>query len=244
MEAILTAKPIDKIKVLHVIDTLGVGGAERILISTINSLPEFEHHLIYLAGPDDLLTEVNQDCRVLKLKWRSRFSFIKDIFVIRKYIRENQINIIHSHLFIATIITRLAAPRHVKFFTTLHNRPSKSYFNNRPVFKLIEKITYRKRHHLIAVSRTVLDDFNDCIGLKGPGIVINNFIEDKFFKPDIKMLSRDKNLRLVTVGNLHYQKNYPYLLDVFKHLPPSISLDIYGWGDMKNQIQKEIDESG
>lgn len=243
MEINLKRKAFDKIKILHIIDTLSVGGAEKILVSTINGLPEFEHHLIYLASPDDLLGEVNKECRVLKLKWRSRFSFINDIFIIRKYIKENQISIVHSHLFIATIIARLATPADVKFFTTIHNRPSKSYLKNRPLFRLFEKITYKRRHKLIAVSKTVLDDYNECIGLKGPGIVVNNFIEDKFFRQEIKSLSKDKKLRLVSVGNLHYQKNYPYLFTVFKNLPSSISLDIYGWGDMKMQFQKEIEKS-
>ena len=244
MERASNQNSFEKIRILHIIDTLGVGGAEKLLISTINNMPEFEHHLIYLACPDDLFAEITKECQVIKLKWHSKFSFIKDVFIIRKYIRRNKIEIVHSHLFISTIIARLASPSNVKFFTTIHNRPSKSYLKNKPLLRLFEKITYKRRHKLIAVSNTVLDDYNECIGLKGPNIVVNNFIEDKFFRQDIKPLSQEKKLRLIAVGNLHYQKNYPYLLDVFKHLPPSISLDIYGWGDMKDQLQKEIDESG
>lgn len=239
-----TFNSYEKVKILHVIDTLGVGGAEKLVVAAINNLPELEHHLVYLASPDDLLKEINKECKVFKLKWRSKFSFISDIFLIRKYIKENQINIVHSHLFISTLIARLACPQSIPLFFTIHNRPSKSYFKNRPLFRLFERLTYKKRHKAIAVSKTVLDDYNECIGIKGTSVVINNFIGDDFFKKGIKPLRRDGSLRLVAVGNLHYQKNYRYLLDVFKNLPSSVNLDIYGWGDMEKQLQEEIDEFG
>ncbi len=234
----------EKVKILHIIDTLGTGGAERILVSTINSLPEFEHHLVYLASPDDLLPELPKECRVIKLGWNSRVSFFKNIFSVRRYLKKHKIRIVHSHLALATIIARLSCPKTVKLFTTIHNRPSKAYFKNNSILKWLEKITYKPRHHIITVSNYVLKDYHDCIGIKGPYNVLYNFIDDKFFCSSIKPLNYNGRLKLITVGNLHYQKNYPYLIEVFKKLPASISLDIYGWGKLKVQLQKEIDKYG
>jgi glycosyltransferase involved in cell wall biosynthesis len=45
----------------------------------------------------------------------------------------------------------------------------------------------------------------------------------------------------VSVGNLRHQKNYPYLLEAFKKIPRGVSLDIYGEGIMRNELQEEID---
>ena len=43
-----------KTNVLHIIDTLGVGGAEKILVGTVNGLPGFQHHVVYLSGSDEM----------------------------------------------------------------------------------------------------------------------------------------------------------------------------------------------
>ncbi|HVT84669.1 MAG TPA: glycosyltransferase [Chitinophagaceae bacterium] len=244
MKPSLDQTPDKKLKILHIIDTLGVGGAEKVLVSTINNLPEFEHHLIYLAGPDDLLDEINENCKVSKIKWNSRMSFIKSIFIVRKYLKKNNINIVHSHLALATIIARLSCSKKIKLFTTIHNRPSKAYFRNNKILKFIEKISYKPRHCIIAVSKVVLQDYQDCIGIKGAYCILYNFVDDKFFSSSIKTLDYQGELKLITVGNLHYQKNYPYLIEVFKNLPQNIQLDVYGWGDLKLPIQTEIDKYG
>ena len=38
--------------ILHIIDTLGVGGAEKVMVGCVNGLPELKHHVIYLGGSD------------------------------------------------------------------------------------------------------------------------------------------------------------------------------------------------
>ena len=68
------------------------------------------------------------------------------------------------------------------------------------------------------------------------------FVEDKFFQPAFKRMNYNGTLRLIAVGNLKYQKNYPYLIEAFKKLPKSIRLDIYGSGELAYQLQEEIDK--
>ena len=35
-----------KTNILHVIDTLGIGGAENLLAGTVKSMPDFNHHIV------------------------------------------------------------------------------------------------------------------------------------------------------------------------------------------------------
>jgi glycosyltransferase involved in cell wall biosynthesis len=232
---------LQKPKVLHIIDSLTIGGAEKLLVGTINDLPEFEHHLIYLTGSDALLPQLNVHCRVFKLNSRTKFSFFKSVFFLRRYIKKHGISIVHSHLCLATVIARLACPSNVQLFSTIHNLPSKSYFKSSRLLKWLEKLSYRSRHHIIAICKEVFDDYNKCIGVKGPYTILYNFVEDKFFQPVLKPVNYNGTLRLVAVGNLKYQKNYPYLIDVFRRVPRSIHLDIYGSGSMAYQLQTDID---
>jgi glycosyltransferase involved in cell wall biosynthesis len=71
-----------------------------------------------------------------------------------------------------------------------------------------------------------------------------NFIEDRFFgHPPKKELSKE-GLKLVAVGTLRYQKNYPYLIEAFKKMPANVSLHIYGDGPYREQLQKDIEAFG
>ena len=231
-----------KPKVLHIIDTLTIGGAERLLVGTINALPEFEHHLIYLTGSDALLSSLKADCRVFKLNAQNKIEFLKSAFFIRRYINRHKIKLVHSHLCLATVIARMACPKKVQLFSTIHNLPSKSYFRSSKLLKWLEKLTYRKRHHIVAICKEVYKDYDACIGVKGPYTILYNFVEDKFFQPAFKRMNYNGTLRLIAVGNLKYQKNYPYLIEAFKKLPKSIRLDIYGSGELAYQLQEEIDK--
>src|SRR5688572_3443861 len=96
--------------VLHVIDTLSVGGAEKLLVGTVNGLSQFNHHVVYLSGSDALAKDLPADCKIVKLNFRSKLDTFRCVKQLRRYIRENDIDIVHSHLVMSTIIARLACP--------------------------------------------------------------------------------------------------------------------------------------
>ena len=228
-------------RVLHMIDTLSVGGAEKLVVGIVNSIPEVEHHIIYLAGSDALLKYLPSNCKVTRLNFRSRFDIPRCILKVNGYIKKNRIQVIHTHLFMSTFIARLAAPSNVRIFTTIHNLSSKNYFARSKTVKFLEKTTYRKQHHIIAICHEVLADYENCVGVKGPYSVLYNFVDDVFHRNDYKRLKDKKNLKLVAVGNLKKGKNYSYLIEAFKQMPPEVSLDIYGSGALKDELQQAID---
>jgi glycosyltransferase involved in cell wall biosynthesis len=229
-----------KTNVLHIIETLGLAGAEKIVVGTINGLPRHNHHLIYFRSPDTLRAGIPADCKVRKLNAGSILGYIKAIFIIRRYIRRNNIRIVHSHLCIPTVVARMACPKNVQLFTTIHNLPSKSYFKTSKVLKWLEKLTYRSRHHIIAICQEVYKDYKRCIGIRGKATILYNYIEDGFFSPGFRQPVYGPALKLVAVGTLKYQKNYSYLLEAFKNLPRNISLDIYGIGPLQDEMQQQI----
>ena len=234
--------PIRKTSILQIIDTLGMGGAEKLMIGVINGLPQFEHHVIYVHGSDARIHSLPASCKILKLNCRSRFDIIRCIFQVRKYIKQNNIDVVHSHLLVATLIARIACPRKVKLFTTIHSLSSKNYFANNRIARRMEKLTYRKHHYIIAICEEVLRDYNQCIGIKGPYSILYNYVEDIFYKPDYKRMNFNGSLNLVAVGNLRKPKNYSFLIEAFKDLPKNIHLDIYGAGPLKNELQAAIEK--
>jgi glycosyltransferase involved in cell wall biosynthesis len=230
------------IKLLHIIDTLGVGGAEKLLVGIINKLEGYEHHLIILNKPEDLRPLITVPCKFTNLDIQGKADFFRSIGKVKKYIRENGIDIVHAHLYNAIILSRLATQRKVKLFNSIHAIQSLAAYKVNRLTLYVDKLTYRKRHHIVAVSREVLNDFEKYVGVKGPSTVLYNFIDEKFFAPPTRKEFSSDQLKLVAVGNLRYQKNYPYLIEVFKQLPSSVSLDVYGEGPMRNELQQAIDE--
>lgn len=236
---------MSNINILHVIDTLGVGGAEKLLVGTINNLTGCNHHVIYLCGKDKLASELPANCRVTRLNFNSKWDVPRCVLSIRRYIRKNNIDIVHSHLVMSNLISRLATPRKIKLFNSIHSLLGKRCFApGKNWQRVVEKLTYRKRHHIIAVSEEVRRDYDACIGIKGNYTVLRNFVDGGFFANDYKRMSFNGTLRMVTVGNLKPAKNYPYLIESFKKLPKGIHLDVYGDGPLREELQAEIDRHG
>jgi glycosyltransferase involved in cell wall biosynthesis len=233
---------MSKVNVLHIIDSLGLGGAEKVLVGAVNGLPEFQHHIVYLQGPDTLLKQLPAAAKIYKLNYRSKFDMLTCVKDLRSYIKVNKIEIVHSHLFLATFIARLACHKKVKLFTTIHSLSSKNYFSESKIAKWLEKLTYSKRHHMIAICDEVFKDYNECIGIKGPYSVLYNFVEDIYYKKEPKKMHFTGTLKLVAVGNLRKPKNYPYLIEAFKKMPANVQLDIYGSGPLHNELQQEIEK--
>lgn len=227
-------------KILHVLDTLGAGGVERLVVDIIRGLPQFEHHLIICNGPETLREELPPDCRFTNVQTRNR-KFYKHVWAIKRHVKRYRIDLVHAYLFFPSFITRLATPRKIPLLNSIHSISSLDIYTRSSLALYLEKLTYQKQHWVIAVSQEALNDFDKWVGLKGPNRVLNNFIRDEFFLGTVKQKLNLNCLRLVAVGNLRYPKNYHYLLDAFKKMPENVHLDIYGSGDMQQELQAEID---
>jgi glycosyltransferase involved in cell wall biosynthesis len=233
----------NRLKVLHVIDSLGVGGAERLLRQVIKELARFyEQHIIVLNKPHTLLSELTGIAKITTLDFIYYKNSFKTKRFIRKYVKDNEISVVHSHLYWSNIITRLATTKNIKVFNTIHSISSDATYKHNRFFLYLEKFTYKKNHQIIGVSKEVLVDFEKWIGLKGQSSVLYNPIEDEFFASFSKKGLSGSELRLIAVGSLTTPKNYPYLIEAFKKMPREISIDIYGEGALRSYIQEEIDK--
>ncbi|MCU1340337.1 MAG: glycosyltransferase [Bryobacterales bacterium] len=89
---------MNPIGVLHVIDSLDVGGAERLAVNLVNCLPR-ERYRPYLcttrrAGP--LLNSVHSDVTVLNLARRTRFD-LAALNEMKTFVRKQEIRVLHAH---------------------------------------------------------------------------------------------------------------------------------------------------
>lgn len=225
------------------IDSLAVGGAETLLVGIINDLQGYEQHIITLNGPGALLQQIKVQHTHTNFDIHSFRKVFGNAGKLKKYIRDNGIDLVHSHLYMSNVMARIGTPRNVPLINSIHAISSLAAYKVNKMTLYLEKWSYRKRHTLISVSKAVRDDFEKWVGLKGKDYVLYNFINDKFFNHTKKdFYKAGAPLRLIAVGNLRYQKNYPYLMEAFRNIPAGVHLDIYGEGPMRPELQQQIDQ--
>ena len=104
--------------ILHIIDSLGTGGAETLLINANIRLANSQHILVYLRAPNVYEKQLS-DLPIFYLGFNNWLSLPRAVIKLRELIKHYQVAIVHSHLYYSTIVARLACPPHVKLVVFL-----------------------------------------------------------------------------------------------------------------------------
>jgi glycosyltransferase involved in cell wall biosynthesis len=145
-----------RIRILHVITSLGIGGAERLVISAVRGLPapRFEHAICCLAERGPLAEEaeaaaVRVFCVGEYPGLRHPLAFARLVRIVRTF----RPTIVHTHLQSANLYGRLAArlARVPVVVTTEHN----VYAGKARRYIRVERVLARTTDALIAVSEEV-----------------------------------------------------------------------------------------
>ena len=236
-------------KVLHVINSMTIGGAETLLANSLSpgGLQQHTDNIVaYFQGESHLTGIIDKDVVIHCLNYKGLLNLPATLLKLRKIIKENKIDIVHTHLNPAGTYTHLICPANVPQVHTVHTTYSMDT-ETRPLMKWLERQLYFKKKdcNAILLSDFTKEDFLRSISFRGKTFVLNNFVPDIFFENEIQPEKPvGTALRLIAVGTLKPLKNFEYLLDVFDHLKSEeIYLDIFGGGD-RSAYEKIINEKG
>lgn len=145
----------DKIKVLHLIKSLGRGGAEKLIPETalVHDQSLFEFHCIYFYHQESNIAEELEKAGIkVSLIPSSNLGLFFQIGKVRDFIVRHQIDLIHAHLPWAGILARAVGKMlPVPIVYTEHNTWERynlvSYWGNR--------LSFKKQDIAIAVSNEV-----------------------------------------------------------------------------------------
>lgn len=235
--------------ILHVIDYAGLGGgAEAVVFYSANALPGKNYLYYYANWPNFDEKEFPNITFIKSKRSRSFVNLAMNVLELRKVIKEYKIDIVHSQLFWSNLSARLATPKSVKLFTSIQNIQSLSSLQSKRA-RLIEKWSYRKDETTFCVSNAVSKDYKNIVP-SARTVILYNFISDDFFYDAQPKQTNgiETGIRLIAVGSVKAQKNYPFLLKVFAELKKAgkanIYLDIYGKGELAQKLNREASESG
>jgi glycosyltransferase involved in cell wall biosynthesis len=225
----------DRIKILHVIESITIGGAEKLLCNTIPEMPEYDHLVLSVFSSNDL-SILPKDVKHVSLNAKTKMDVFLKRSAYKKIIKQYQPDLVHAHLYFATVLAKAFTPGKIPLIFTQHFEFSK----NAPkwYYGSLDKFLSRKKHHCIAVSNRVLQDYLATTSFKGSVHVVGNYIPETYFKNSEKSDFGKKDLRLIAVGNVKPIKNQRYILEVFKNLKDlDVSCDIYGNGEEKELLE-------
>jgi len=248
-------------KVLLLVSTRGLFGAENVILELSKQLPlyEFEPHIGILENYRGLHYALEEEAKKNSLlvkifHCKGKFD-IRTVFEIRKYVRQNQIILIHSQGYKSNFYSLLSGSNtKIKRIATCHNWLGNGI--KMKFYENLDKLLLNNFDKLIAVSDILRDEIIRNRIPKEKVMVINNGVDIEKFRlqavgdePDAtsyrlqvrKSLGIGEDEKVVgTVGRLSKEKGHIYLLEAVAKVIsefPAIKLLIVGDGPLKKALQ-------
>lgn len=246
------------LRVAHVIETLGVGGAERLVTDVVRRLDRgrFESRVFPLDEPLDLRAEIESaGVAVDPVLAPPRRRPVACLRGLARRLRQFGPGLVHTHLYYGNVMGRIAArlAGGVSVVTTLHNPDYTFEARNTMLFrgrKILDRVTGSRNAALVAVSRAVAEDFQRHMGWRNIRVVPNG-VDLQAFAPAARGGAAAEwpapGLRLLSVGRLHPQKGHRVLLDAIgraREAGTPLSLLVAGEGAERAALEAQAGALG
>lgn len=244
-------------KVMHFIHGLSTGGAETLVKNYMLNFDESSVDIILLClnhyenSPyEEILA--NAGIRIIYVSDYLHYGkIINKIFrylLVRKFIRMESPDILHTHLFVNRYVKFAKPDSSTRIFYTVHNEPKILWFgSSKKRKKDFEATKWLLRHYnfrFIVLHEKMKKEVEDIFGVS-KAVVLNNGIDVLKFK-NTKGKSRlraelgipEAAFVIGHVGRFAQQKNHEFLVNVFKKIKnPNKFLLMIGNGEDKTKIE-------
>ncbi|ANE52959.1 glycosyltransferase [Flavisolibacter tropicus] len=248
-------KATRSVPVLHIIKSLGRGGAETLLPETLHqhNKQKYQFHYIYfLPWKYQMVGAIEKaGGTVTCLSAKNNIAILRKVFQIVRYVKKHKIQLIHCHLPWAGIVGRLVGIlTGVPVIYTEHNKWERYH----KLTYWLNKFSFSSQQKVIAVSGDVAKSIQSHYKGHNPQVqVVANGVDIKKFSPEV-IIDRDVRKELgipasATVIGLacvfRKQKRVPVWLEIAQKLRSQFSgthFIIVGDGVLKDEIQTKANE--
>lgn len=242
-----------RIKVLHLIKSLGRGGAETLLPETIqqHDSDAFEFVVGYfLPWKNQMVSAINQSgVEVICFKATNNLQMLARVGEIRRFCKARHIDIIHCHLpwagFVGRLIHKMTG---IPVIYTEHNMQERYHFLTR----FLNKRTFNWQSAVVSVSQDVADSIHRNIAPKTRQVTVSNGVNTHKF---IRSQEAGNGIRAqwnipaqaVVVGTIavfRFQKRLLEWLEVAAEVHnkfPETVFIIVGAGPLKEEVENKIE---
>ena len=243
-------------KILHVINSLYTGGAEKLLVDTV-PLYAKQGILIDVLVLNGTITpfwkelEKKQCCKIISVGKGTVYNPLL-IFKILPYLKKYQI--VHVHLFPAqywVVFAKLLAFSKVKLLFTEHNTTNKRLSNT--FFKFIDKFIYLFYEKIICISSEIETIISNHIFLKKNklalicnGVPIEKYSVANSYPKHLLGYNeiKESDKLIIQIAGFRKQKDQPTLIKALKFVPEHIKLLLVGDGVLKSECEHLVAKLG
>lgn len=221
------------------------GGVETSVATLMNTLNSRGHNVYVGALCDEDQNflkhrlNIDSDNYLFLGSLRTTASYPRKIMQLVRFIKQNNIQLIHTHLFHAGVVGRIAAKAsgilsaYTEHSTFYHWWKGHHYF--------VDRYFAHRTDVLFAVSRSTAATFAARTGIFPDSInVLPNIVDrQRLSRCDIATAAQT----ICLVGRLEYSKNIYFALNIHRALiqhDPSLKLRIVGTGSLQSEIQDFI----
>jgi glycosyltransferase involved in cell wall biosynthesis len=246
-------------RILHLISSAGLFGAERVAVELSKSLKKTYHcepilgiiRNIYNPHVEISEEAVRNDIPYTVFTCRSQLD-LQLPFSVREFIKKNRVDIIHCHGYKSNFYGLLASKGQVPSVTTNHNWLTAHW--KLKAYCFLDSLWIRFFDRIVAVSNEVKEGM---LKYKIPGEkirVIDNGISLERFEKQVEtrrmktQLGFQEKTRVIgTVGSLVIEKGHIYLLEAARQIldvAKDLKFLIIGDGPLRKALEEKSEELG
>ncbi len=242
-------------RIVHVIASLGMGGAETLLMHLVERQRSAGHdvHIVSLLAARQVEVPAGVDVHVL-IGADRRPSAIQLLTGLSSTLRRLRADVVHAHMLHANLLTRLLRPmyRQSALISTVHSK----FETANHLYRLGYRHLDRCADVTVFVSEEVRDSYvtQRLTSSNRAAVILNGIDTNRFcYNLEARVEVRREfgfgmDATVITaIGRLTEQKDYPTLLLAFSKIAPQwphARLLIVGDGELREQIVSQVRSLG
>ncbi|MFD2098861.1 glycosyltransferase [Flagellimonas iocasae] len=240
-------------KVLQLINSLGAGGAEKLLVDAAITYSNLgiQVDILILKKKESPFIDKLKNHPSINLYWLSETaSFYNPLLLFKLKKHFIKYDVVHVHLFPCLYWAGISSMLHKSYrlVYTEHNTTNRR--RESTLFKLLDKVIYRRYDDIVSISDSVDKSLKEHLGSSFQNITkIYNGIDLKEItksKPYTKqeLGLTDSNVCLMQVSSFTAQKNQNFLIKSLTELPENYVLLLVGDGMLRKSSEEYAEKMG
>lgn len=251
------------IKVLHVIDSGGLYGAERLLVSLAKEQQKVGLEVVILSvgtkneGPKQIEEFAIRQGISVKA-WRMKPGFnVAGAMAILTWARNQGFDLIHSHGYKFNVLIGMVPARFrgIPFVATIHGYIKAPVLSKSWFYQCLDRISLRIIEAVVLVSYSMRDQIPACISRATKTKVVSNGLDYESVKQElncpiplsVESFVQNHGRIVLGVGRLSPEKGFRNLIEAFADVRqryPDAGLLIIGEGELRGELEEKIAKLG
>jgi glycosyltransferase involved in cell wall biosynthesis len=243
-------------KILFVIDTLQLGGAEQSLLENTTRFKKIRPVVCHLYKGEILKPKFNANgIKVYSFNIQKKYGFIEAYKKLKEVIEIEKPDLLVPYLTRSEIVTRLLGRfNHIPVIGTFVNDLYCKSYNQHlswkakqvvNIFKFINRATSRICVGFVSNSQAIKDANAQHLGIRPDRIKVINRGRDsyKFKRRNVSLSDANSGIRFINVSRLFPVKGHRFMINGFKDVLekyPTATLSIIGDGPLFNELTELV----